>query len=63
MNLALTGSESEPEVKCKWPETGKPSIVIRGGAGRLGNILFSYLIGVGMKVSNCFIICVFEIYF
>ena len=43
-------SETESETNCQWPAKDKPSIVIRGGAGRLGNMLFSYLILVGMKV-------------
>ena len=51
MNSVFCNSETESKKPdCKWPESGKPSIVIRGGAGRLGNMLFSYLILVGLKM-------------
>ena len=39
------------ENSCKWAEPGKPSIVVRTTAGRIGNILFGYLILLGRKVS------------
>ena len=51
MNSAFCNSETESKKPdCKWPESGKPSIVIRGGTGRLGNMLFSYLILVALKM-------------
>ena len=51
MNLVCSNSETESKKSdCKWPEAGEPSIVIRGGTGRLGNMLFSYLILVGLKM-------------
>ena len=37
---------------CQWAEPGKPSIVVRTTAGRLGNCLFGYLILLGYKVST-----------
>ena len=37
---------------CQWAEPGKPSIVVRTTAGRLGNCLFNYLILLGYKVST-----------
>ena len=48
---------SKPEINeinkptCQWAEPGKPSIVVRTTAGRLGNCLFGYLILLGYKVS------------
>ena len=37
---------------CQWAEPGKPSLVVRTTAGRLGNCLFNYLILLGYKVST-----------
>ena len=39
---------------CQWAEPGKPSIVVRTTAGRLGNCLFGYLILLGYKVSTTY---------
>ena len=39
------------ENSCHWAEPGKPSIVVRTTAGRIGNILFGYLILLGRKVN------------
>ena len=41
---------------CQWAEPGKPSIVVRTTAGRLGNCLFGYLILLGYKVSTYYYI-------
>ena len=41
---------------CQWAEPGKPSIVVRTTAGRLGNCLFGYLILLGYKVSTCLMV-------
>jgi len=40
------------ENSCKWAEPGKPSIVVRTTAGRIGNILFGYLILLGRKMEH-----------
>ena len=40
---------------CQWAEPGKPSIVVRTTAGRLGNCLFGYLILLGYKVSTYYL--------
>ena len=46
--------ESCPKINtnqtCQFAEAGKPSIVVRSTAGRLGNALFSYIILLGFKV-------------
>ena len=44
-------NESEQHQKCIWIEKGKPSIIVKGSSGRLGNVLFSYLILLGIKVT------------
>ena len=49
--------ENSKEVKsdltknCKWIEPDKPSIIVKGTAGRFGNILFTYMALLSIKVS------------
>ena len=45
-------NETNKPRTCQWAEPGKPSIVVRTTAGRLGNCLFGYLILLGYKVST-----------
>ena len=56
INKPEINKTKEPEINkqrsCQWAEPGKPSIVVRTTAGRLGNCLFGYLILLGYKVSN-----------
>ena len=35
----------------KWIESEKPSIIVKGTAGRFGNILFTYMALLSIKVS------------
>ena len=49
--------ENSKEVKsdltknCKWIEPDQPSIIVKGTAGRFGNILFTYMALLSIKVS------------
>ena len=56
INKPEINETNEPEINkqrsCQWAEPGKPSIVVRTTAGRLGNCLFGYLILLGYKVST-----------
>ena len=43
--------KSDLTKNCKWIEPDQPSIIVKGTAGRFGNILFTYMALLSIKVS------------